>query len=192
MSWEGKYYLAQDVELQAFFVDAGVPVVGAAATIVIYKPSDAPGAPTINGAAMTELGHGIYMYTFAGAGVDEQGVYGVRAAIVASGLYAGGSFRVITDPFIAVMAALASIQADTTALLANVATLQADVTTLLADVTALQADITTLLANLAAVFVEVENIKDGGLGGWIAADDNLHEIKNEIKLLLERWDTQAF
>jgi hypothetical protein len=176
MSWEGTYYLNQNVEIQAFFVDAGVPVIGAAATIVIYKPSDAPGAPTVNGAAMSELGGGIYNYAFAGS--DEAGLYAVRCAIVASGLYAGGSFRVMTNPFIALTALVAAVQADVTTLLANLA--------------AAQADITALAGDVANVFAEVNGIKDGGTGDWDPATDTLHEIKAEIVDLLSRWNTQAF
>lgn len=37
---------------------------------------------------------------------------------------------------------------------------------------------------IAAILDHVSDIKDGGLGGWNPTDDNLHEIKEEIKQIL--------
>jgi len=92
VSWEGQYVAGTAVHLSVLFVDAGAPVLGAAATIDVWYPGDGA-VPTINGVAMTELADGVYYYdTAALAGA---GVYKVRAMIVASNLYAGGSFEII-------------------------------------------------------------------------------------------------
>ena len=61
--------------------------------IYIWRPGDAAGAPTINGAAMTELARGIYYYDYAGWTLVGQ--YSIECALVANGLYAGGTVDVV-------------------------------------------------------------------------------------------------
>jgi len=143
MSWEGQYVATSTVELTARFVDGGAPVLGGAATITIWYPGDAFGAPTISAVAMPEWAQGVYRYvTAALAGV---GVYKVICQIVASNLYCGGTFEIIDDRIGDILADTAAIEPLVTA------NLDVAISTVIAAIVALNdlsiADVQTAMTN---------------------------------------------
>lgn len=213
MSWEGQYIQDTAVHLPAGFVDLGLPVIGAAATIDVWYPGDGA-VPTINGVAMTELADGIYFYNTPGlAGV---GIYKVRAMIVASNLYAYGSFEIIIDRIGTILTDTNEIQGKlpTNDIMgsSDKADHDDEIINILADTAAMEplvilnldAAISAVVAALVAVNIIVTNL-DTNLGepGDVVADGTAHgklgstaefsghkSVKGEIIDLATQFHTQ--